>query len=109
MGLRISVYRDASYKGDCTLNGISSKYSTLTVINAEGPFEPDENAPAVMLVANPYNSVVIKAVKDIDAKKWCMMGGNYAATSDSRFGQAIEKMTGQRFYGAVPIHDRIEG
>jgi len=37
-----------------------------------------------------------------------MFGGNYAATSDSRFGEAIEKLTGQDFYGAVPIHDRKE-
>jgi hypothetical protein len=37
-----------------------------------------------------------------------MMGGNYAATSDSRFSDKIEEMLGHGFYGAVPIHDRVE-
>ena len=37
-----------------------------------------------------------------------MMGGNYAATSDSRFGEAVRKRIGPNFYGAVPIHDRFE-
>lgn len=106
MGLPVSVYRHSKY--DATNGGISSKFTELTVINAEGPFEPTEDRPAVMLVKNPYDSVVIKAVSDIEAGHWCMMGGNYAATSDSRFREAIEKMTGHRFYGAVPIHDRVE-
>ena len=37
-----------------------------------------------------------------------MMGGNYAATSDSRFSDKIEQMLGHHFYGAIPIHDRVE-
>ena len=37
-----------------------------------------------------------------------MMGGNYAATSDSRFSDKVEQMLGHHFYGAVPIHDRVE-
>lgn len=106
MGLIIQVYRHGKY--DCTNGGVSSKFDTLTLINAEGPFEPTDDRPAVMLVANPYNSVVIKPVDAIEAKKWTMMGGNYAATSDSRFAKAVEEITGTRFYGAIPIHDRIE-
>jgi hypothetical protein len=39
---------------------------------------------------------------------WCMMGGNYASTSDSRFHDAVCEITGGASYGAVPIHDRIE-
>jgi hypothetical protein len=35
-----------------------------------------------------------------------MFGGNYAETCDSRFQEALRKVTGARFYGAVPIHDR---
>jgi len=38
-----------------------------------------------------------------------MFGGNYASTSDSRFGEAVEKIIGTRFYGAVAVHDRVEG
>ena len=40
--------------------------------------------------------------------KQTMMGGNYAATSDSRFSDAIAARLGHNFYGAVPIHDRVE-
>ena len=40
--------------------------------------------------------------------RWTMMGGNYAATSDSRFHEAVRRITGGGSYGAVPIHDRIE-
>ena len=37
-----------------------------------------------------------------------MFGGNYGATSDSRFSEKVEEMMGSSFYGAVPIHDRVE-
>ena len=37
-----------------------------------------------------------------------MMGGCYVATSDSRFGEMIEKKFGIHFYGAVALHDRSE-
>jgi hypothetical protein len=43
----------------------------------------------------------------IEAPGWWMMGGNYAATSDSRFSDAIEAIGGTRGM-AVKIHDRIE-
>jgi hypothetical protein len=62
-----------------------------------------------MLVKNAGGTVVIKGVADITSGAWTMMGGNFAHTSDSRFGEAIEKIVGYRMYGAVAIHDRIEG
>lgn len=105
MGLHLTVYRNPKY--DCTMGGITSKYDTLTVINAEGPFEPTDDAPAVELVKH-VGTVHLKPVER-DPGKWYCMGGNYAGTSDSRFGKAIEKMLGHRFYGAVAVHDRAEG
>jgi hypothetical protein len=36
-----------------------------------------------------------------------MFGGNYAGTSDSRFGEAVKEMIGHK-YGPVGIHDRVE-
>jgi hypothetical protein len=36
-----------------------------------------------------------------------MMGGNYGGTSDSRFNEAVQHITGFR-PGVVPIHDRYE-
>jgi len=36
-----------------------------------------------------------------------MAGGNYAV-GDSKFDEAVEKLLGTKFYGAVAIHDRFE-
>ena len=112
MGLLINVYR--SHGPDCTNNGISAMASTLCLVNVDGPFDPSDRSPAAMLVAGraPGTIRIVPAFYE-DAKwrphhAWTMMGGNYAATSDSRFSQACEVLLGDRFYGAVAIHDRIE-
>src|SRR5215467_13126015 len=65
MGLRVSVYRQAenefsrSWPCDTTNGGITSRYSALCVDNAEGPFEPDAETPAVMLVPGNLAGTVI--------------------------------------------------
>ena len=112
MGLLVDVFVN-KYGVDCTNKGISSGVKTLCVVNVDGPFEPREDTPAVMLVNNHYNTVrIVPAVKlksgwdSTDTHT--MFGGNYAATSDGRFIEKIEELTGNYFYGAVPIHDRIE-
>lgn len=114
MGLLVDVYR--SNLGDCTLRGISSKATSLCLVNVDGPFQPDHHTPAAMLVkGNGPKLVKIVPAEWLDigewvpTGRWVMMGGNYAATVDSRFHRAVEKITGSSSYGAVPIHDRIEG
>lgn len=106
MGLIVSVYRDASSNYDCTNNGASSRFTKLTLVNVDGPFEPSEDAPAAKLCKGPINSVNIVPV-EVEGK-WTMFGGNYAATSDSRFSDAVSRILGFPFYGAVGIHDRVE-
>ena len=116
MGLSVSVYKFPL--GDCTLNGISSKAADLCLVNVEGPSKPSPEQPAAMLVrGNGRGLVKIVPAEYLEigeyvemhpTKKWCMMGGNYASTSDSRFHRAVEAITGAPSYGAVPIHDRIE-
>lgn len=112
MGLRVSVYRDAS-GADTTNGGISSEVERLTVVNVEGPFEPNADAPPVMLVKAGRNGdypVLFRAerrdgdwiVRTRSSVVGPMFGGNYAASSDSRFSRAVGH------YGAVPIHDRFE-
>jgi len=110
MGLIVSVYRNAESNYDCTNGGISSRFTRLTLINVEGPFEPTANAPAALLLSNHFNTVRIVPADENgeQIKGWTMFGGNYASTSDSRFGEAVEKINGIRYPGAVPIHDRIE-
>lgn len=128
MGLHISVYRDADGH-DSTNGGISSCVKNLTVVNADGPFEPTADAPAVILESHARGIVRLVPAVQVDGQ-WVgfrpsdksqaeflpqygavgpMFGGNYGATSDSRFREKITELTGSgNFYGAVAIHDRYE-
>lgn len=114
MGLVVSVF--ANPLGDCTNNGISKGVKDLLLVNVEGPTGNHcLNLPKAMLVKGNrpgYVKIVPAVCNDAGAwvadPRWCMMGGNYAATSDSRFHDAVSKITGNESYGAVPIHDRIE-
>lgn len=111
MGLNVYVYRNALQ--DCTNGGISASAQKLCIVNIDGPFEPNEDAPAAILTTNQVGNPVIKPAFYIServweaANGWFMMGGNYAASSDSRFGQAVREFA-PGFYGAIPIHDRQE-
>lgn len=112
MGLIVEVFKNPL--GDCTNSGISSKVTGLTLVNVSGPFEPNNLAPAALLIRGnaPRLVKIVPARRNGDnweqASGWWMMGGNYAATSDSRFHRAVEGFTGGISYGAVPIHDRQE-
>jgi len=113
MGLIVDIYRTAAL-GDCTGGGISASHDQLTLVNVSGPFEPTPDRPAALLVDGNLRGTkrIVPAVWDEDASWWTMlrlpdqvgpmMGGNYAATSDSRFRNAAD------LYGAVAIHDRYE-
>lgn len=106
MGMRIEVYRSAHRSMDCTMGGASSRCSELTVMNVEGPFEPTPEAPAALLISHVPGCLRICPVEGMD--RWQSMGGNFGHTSDSRFSQKCEQLTGAKFYGAVAIHDRVE-
>ena len=117
MGLRVTIYKD---KGQTWSNGgVSERVDQLTLVNVEGPSEPTEDAPAAMLLPNAMRTVrVIPALRVNDG--WVplgatgdktvgpMAGGAYVASSDSRFSEAVEKLLGHTFYGAVALHDRYE-
>tara|TARA_R100001443_G_C3295339_1_gene163879 strand:+ start:341 stop:703 length:363 start_codon:yes stop_codon:yes gene_type:complete len=111
MGLHVGIYRDTSFS-DCTNNGVTSEFREfkgLCLTNVDGPFKPDKDYPGAKLekVTTRWGSHV-RIVPDELQGKHSMMGGNYAATSDSRFREAIEKLLGHNFYGALPVHDRTE-
>jgi len=87
----------------------------LCLVNVDGPAKPSPEQPAALLVKGNMPGLVKIVPAVLDDKnqyspepRWVMMGGNYAATSDSRFHEAVRKITGGASYGAVPIHDRIE-
>ncbi len=114
MGLFVNVYKFPNT--DCTNGGISSRVHCLCIVNIAGPFDPDDAHPAALLIE--HNAVrgyplIVPAMRRGDqwvaAKGLHMMSGHYGATSDSRFRRAVEFITGGRAFGAVPIHDRIEG
>jgi hypothetical protein len=115
MGLIVEVYR--SRMPDCTADGISKHADSLCIVNVDGPFHPSPGVPAAMLVRGngPGLVKIVPAIKlhpeDSEYRaepRWCMMGGNYAATSDSRFHLKVRLITGSESWGAVAIHDRIE-
>ena len=104
MGLNVNVYKSIY---DCTLNGMTSRHDQLCLINVDGPFNPDNDKPAALLVpGNLPNTVKIIPANVNEDKTWVMFGGNFAYSSDARFNNAVEKIAGYR--GAVSIHDRIE-
>lgn len=124
--LHASIYRRRGRflpDNDATNGGISREPDQLTIVNVEGPsyIQPSDEFPAAILVKHtPFGDVdgrrmvrVVPAVQDDagdwkPAPGWSMFGGNYAACSDSRFGEAVRRLLGVDFYGAVPIHDRFE-
>lgn len=102
-GLIVSVYRRRG--GDCTLGGITSTHDELTLMNASGPFEPRDERPPVVIVPGPAGDptafpAVQRGAEWVKAPGSWAFGGNYVATSDSRFREVTS------FYGAVPVHDR---
>ena len=112
-GLIVSVLRNGS--GDRSRGGLSAEYQELTVVNISGPFGPADDRPAVMLIQGPGrgpNPVLVPAIQNAagawePAAGWWMSGGNYAATSNSRFSRAIQDLGGT-FGMAAKILDRIE-
>lgn len=121
MGIIANVYRTGSTRGcdmglmkveDCTNNGWSSGhgFDRVCVVNADGPFEPSDDCPAVMIVPHRTVKGAIHAISlhHHETKQWTMFGGNYLASSDSRFWELCERLGASRYHGAVAIHDRVE-
>ena len=104
--LPVEVFR--SGLGDCTNGGISSRHDTLYVICDRGFIDIDPKNPPENLAKVVKRTIFGRTIYHIEPYApathvgW-MMGGNYAATSDSRFSDMIGGM-----YGAVAIHDRQE-
>jgi hypothetical protein len=118
MGLSVSIYKDGGKS--FSNGGVSTFMDEGVIVNIDGPSSDPDNVhrAALMLVPGAYGTArVVPAVPTPDGG-WTeerrlrsvgpMMGGCYVATSDSRFTEAVEKITGTKFYGAVPLHDRFE-
>lgn len=105
--LHVSVYRDAT-PGDCTNGGVSSRFRDLLILCPDGFIDVDEDNPPENLCKVVHRFLFGRDVYHVEpvvrpkGAGW-MMGGNYAATSDSRF----HALCGG-FYVGIPIHDRQE-
>lgn len=105
MGLCLSVYRWAF--GDCTNNGTSANVQNICVINIPGPSSPSAFVPAFVLALGPSGDPILKPANNQHGFG-PMFGGNFAYTCDSRLSEAVNKMTGCKSWGALPIFDRFE-
>ena len=106
MGLLVDLYRNVDGR-DCSNGGLSGTgIQGFCLTNVDGPFNEGVEYPAAKLVVGPFNSIHIKPEAIGDAHS--MDGGTFAATSDSRLYDKIKELTGCRFYGDVPVHDREE-
>lgn len=104
----VYVYRNGI--GDCTNGGLSAKHNEVFVDLGEGDTTLGKDTlPHFRLESHVKNCVRLAPVEEPLGKAGPMFGGNYGASSDSRFTAAVEKLLGTRFYGAVAIHDRFEG
>ena len=83
--------------GECSNGGISS-YKTMIQIGKD-----------IELVRGHRNTCIARPINDTPEghTNWTF-GGSYIATSDSRFSEAVEEITGNDFYGAIPLHDRTD-
>lgn len=92
--------------GNCSNDGISAKHTQVCVINVDGPFEPSQDAPAVRLIKRSTGNLVCEPVGLED--RWTMFGGAFVYTGDSRFTEAVQRLSGYNHAFPVALHDRVE-
>lgn len=109
MGIIANIYRSDFVDGLCLYAALG--VTKVTVVNADGPFNPSETAPAAMLVEGHHPGTVrcVPLNQQLDRVPGTMFSGAFVSASDSRFHDAVEKITGRR-YGdqAVALHSRVE-
>lgn len=108
-GFSVCVYRSARFGGDCSLGGISSKFSVLILLPTESTRKQGIIVPelleardnGIFLYYRPEFKDMIAAPEGYEDKErnWYMFGGNFIWTSDSRFPAKFP----------IKIHDRREG
>ena len=103
-----SAYIFKSSLGTFAAGGISDTCNQVVVVNVPGPSEPSPERPGVMLVAGAFPGICIAVPVDPRPGAGPMMGGSYIAIPGGAISDKVQDITGQRFYGAVPLHDRYE-
>lgn len=96
--------------GDCSNNGISSRYHEVLIPCEDGWQEIDENNPPENFCImekrefRDHTFVHLVPYHLANSGKWTMMGGTFAYSSDSRFIDCTDGFGWQ----PIAIHDRVE-
>ncbi len=107
--LPVEVYRFPI--GDCTNNGVSSRFDTLLVACSEGNrfFDPEKEIPINFCMVRWFRGIaqlvpatVTEDGSVIERPGWWMRSGNIADSCDSRWSE----LTGLPY--PIHIHDRKE-
>lgn len=109
-GLYVNIFTTKMFKG-CANGGVSEHYDELLIVGEGIPeiFSAREGEPVLKLEKGPMNTVRAKLLPEFAPEGKCAMsGGAFVSTTDSRFSEAIEKLLGHGFYGAIALHDRYE-
>ena len=107
MEMLVHVYRRRDC--DCSNGGVSRTNDTLLVVERDAAAPANPTLPVMVLEARAPSAVFLQPVKSMWEKNRNapMAGGNYAV-GDRRFDEAVERLLGTKFCGAVAIHDRFE-
>jgi hypothetical protein len=129
-GLSVSVYRNTSY-GDCTMNGVTSKYDNFILVGVaeKSPedtpalflvkrklagvaeiFEPSEDTPALFLVKRKLGGTSINAKDGVHYLHAVPADENGKPRMGGMMGGNFIYTSDSRFPSAspIPVHDRFE-
>jgi len=108
-GLLLHIFTNPTMR-KCANGGITETHDRAIVVGDGIPeIFPANNMPVLVLKKNPFGGCAhLEPLVNDRESRWFMFGGAFGHTSDSRFRQAVESITGANYYGAVPIHDREE-
>lgn len=101
-GLICEIFR--WHLGECSNGGLSSRVQAVTLIDADGPFAPTDDRPAVRLVRRQLEGGEYVHAEPITdrPKPWFMAGGTFIFSHDSRWRDAV----GHSY--PISLHDRVE-
>jgi len=105
-GLIVNIYKNGDGY-DCSNNGVSNRHSKAVLVGDGIPELFDNGTLPILKLVKGYGKNTVVA-KPIDCNGRSMFGGAFIYTNDSRFVSAVEAIAEQKFYGAVPLHDRYE-
>lgn len=102
--LAVTVYRAVDFP-DCTLNGVTARFSRLYVPLPDGHIRladveaRGEQAQILDVIPSAFSACGPR-FKPRGETRWCMAGGNLVDHCDSRYCET--------YGGPVSVHDRIE-